>query len=146
MDDRKAVLKSLKKECRQGKREHYISWKVLAVLALVLALIGTVGVVFPQLRDRAGIADVLSTVEGWLRQAESALRTDGIVSAFQDWLKDEQLSRICGFAAAVCLCLFVVFAALWGRGKRKWKRSGAYLDYRTMQVTLKAERQTVKGK
>ena len=36
--------------------------------------------------------------------------------------------------------LFVVFAIFWCRGRRKWKKSQADLDYKTMKATLREER------
>ena len=43
----------------------------------------------------------------------------------------------------IALCgvvLFVIFAILWSRGKEKWKRTAAYLSYRTMKTTLREEK------
>lgn len=47
---------------------------------------------------------------------------------------------LCRAVAAVSWLLFVVFTVFWGVGKRKWKKSQPYLDYKTMKRTLKEER------
>ena len=47
---------------------------------------------------------------------------------------------LCRAVAAISWLLFVVFVVFWGIGKRKWKKSEAYLDYKTMKRTLKEER------
>ena len=47
---------------------------------------------------------------------------------------------VCWIAAPVCLAGYIFFAIMWRRGKKKWKTAEAYLDYRTMKNTLKAEK------
>lgn len=46
----------------------------------------------------------------------------------------------CWIAAPVCLAAFVFFAIMWHRGKKKWKKTQEYLDYKTMKTTLKEEK------
>lgn len=36
--------------------------------------------------------------------------------------------------------LFIPMLILWVRGKKKWKKTPAYLNYRTLKKTLKAEK------
>lgn len=144
MDDRKEVLKSLKKERKLAKREHYTRWKALAVLVLVIALLCALTVAVEKLQDEESIAGVTEQLRDLVRQAETDLGLD--LSGIELWWQDGRIGIICSVAALTCLLLFVVFAVLWGRGKRKWKRSDAYLDYRTMKVTLKAEKLAAKGK
>ena len=43
-------------------------------------------------------------------------------------------------ATAVLWVLYALMLALWIRGKKKWKKSEAYLDYKTMKNTLKQEK------
>lgn len=47
---------------------------------------------------------------------------------------------ICGAIAAVSGAAALVFAVFWSRGVKKWRRTGAYLDYRTLYNTLKEEK------
>ena len=42
--------------------------------------------------------------------------------------------------AIIFWVLNIVMAVLWGIGKGKWKKSEAYLNYKTMKATLKAEK------
>lgn len=46
----------------------------------------------------------------------------------------------CWIATPVCLAVYIFFVIMWSRGKKKWKKSDAYLDYKTMKTTLKEER------
>jgi beta-glucosidase len=46
-------------------------------------------------------------------------------------------------ARAIAVVLWVLHLAavvLWGLGKKKWKKSQAYLDYRTLKNTIKQEK------
>jgi len=43
----------------------------------------------------------------------------------------------------LCAAAAVVFGILWGRGKRKWKQSEAYLNYQTLKTTLQEEEKPV---
>ncbi len=144
MDDRKEVLKNLKKERKMAKREHFTRWKVLAVLVLVIALLCAVTVAVEKLQDKEPIADATEQIRDLVREAETHLGLD--LSGVRLWWQDGRLAILCNLVALTSLVLFAVFAALWGRGKRKWKRSDAYLDYKTMKVTLKAEKLAAKGK
>ena len=42
---------------------------------------------------------------------------------------------ICKAVAACSWVLFVIFACLWAAGKAKWKKTQAYLDYKTLKNT-----------
>lgn len=44
--------------------------------------------------------------------------------------------------AVVTGLLFVAMLVLWRKGSRKWKRTEAYLNYKTLENSLKAERKT----
>ena len=46
----------------------------------------------------------------------------------------------CWIAAPVCLAAYIFFAIMWHRGKKKWKKTQEYLDYKTMKTTLKEEK------
>ncbi len=144
MDNRKEVLKSLKKERKMARREHYTRWKALAILVLVISLVCALTVAVGELQDAEPFSLGIEKALELLRQAETELGLD--LSGARLWWQDGRIGIICSVAALVCFVLFVVFAVLWSRGKRKWKRSDAYLDYRTMKVTLKAEKLAAKGK
>ena len=42
--------------------------------------------------------------------------------------------------AAAALALSLIALILWGVGKKKWKKTIEYLDYRTMKNTLRQEK------
>jgi beta-glucosidase len=46
----------------------------------------------------------------------------------------------CRIAAPVCLAACIFFVIMWHRGKKKWKKTQEYLDYKTMKTTLKEEK------
>ena len=46
----------------------------------------------------------------------------------------------CRIIAPVCAALFIFFAVMWIRGKKAWKKTEGYLNYRTMKNTLKEEK------
>ena len=46
----------------------------------------------------------------------------------------------CWIIAPVCAAAYIFFVIMWHRGKKKWKKSEAYLDYRTLKNTLKEEK------
>ncbi|MBE7002408.1 MAG: hypothetical protein E7421_06940 [Ruminococcaceae bacterium] len=50
------------------------------------------------------------------------------------------LVTACRIIAAVSALALVFFAVMWHRGKKKWKKTEGYLDYRTMKNTLKEEK------
>ena len=43
-------------------------------------------------------------------------------------------------ATAVFFAAYIFFAVMWRRGKKKWKKCDAYLDYKTMKTTIKEEK------
>ena len=46
----------------------------------------------------------------------------------------------CWIAAPVCLAAYIFFVIMWHRGKKKWKKTQEYLDYKTMKTTLREEK------
>jgi len=56
------------------------------------------------------------------------------------WVFETGLVIACRVAAVVSAVLLVFFAIMWSRGKKKWKKTEAYLDYRTLKTTLKEEK------
>lgn len=46
----------------------------------------------------------------------------------------------CWVIAPVCAAASVFFAIMWHRGKKMWKKTEGYLDYRTLKNTLKEEK------
>lgn len=144
LDDRKEVLKGLKKECKIAKREHYAGWKFLAILVLLVALLCALVVAAKQLQDCKPILDSVEQIKTAIGRVESDWGLD--LSGVRRWWSDGHPTLIAQTAGTISLILFVVFAAQWSRGKKKWKHSQAYLDHRTMKVTLQAEKLAVKGK
>ena len=48
----------------------------------------------------------------------------------------------CWIATGVFAAAFVFFAVLWHRGKKAWRKTNAYLNYRTLKNTLKEEKKS----
>ena len=120
MEQRLQELKTRKKACKQAKRKFVtlrktfsFCWGILAILLTLLAL-------------AAWFRGDL--VAGWL----TALGLD---------LQLGLLVRIFHWAAAGMWLLTLLFVILWFCGKRKWKQSAAYLDYRTIRNVMKQEKQ-----
>jgi len=47
---------------------------------------------------------------------------------------------LCRILTVVFLAAYVFFAVMWRRGKKAWKKTEGYLDYRTLKNTLKEEK------
>ncbi len=47
---------------------------------------------------------------------------------------------LCRAVALVSVVLFAFFTVMWGVGRRKWKKTQAYLDYRTAKAAAKEEK------
>ena len=120
MDERRQAVKRLRVTGKRMKRKYVTVWKTLAIIMIVLALIFVPQSLVPQLFNC-----ITQVLVGW---NESALL----------WL--------CRGVAAASLMLFAVFAALWGRGKRKWQKTQEHLEYQTLKRTLKAEKEESKQK
>ena len=50
------------------------------------------------------------------------------------------LVMICWAVVAVSVVAAVLFIVLWAKGSRKWKKTRAYLDYKTLKNTLQEEK------
>ena len=146
MDTRIAMLKSLRKEAKYERRKYFSVWKGLAVVMLLVVLLTALTGVATELQEQESVSRINRQLQDWITQAGEALDLPIDFSSVKSVLGHERFVPICQIVAGAALALLVLFAALWGRGKRKWKRSGAYLDYQTMYVTLKAERQAARGK
>ena len=53
---------------------------------------------------------------------------------------ETRLVILCRVFTVVFLAAYVFFAVMWARGKKKWKKTESYLNYRTMKNTLKEEK------
>ncbi|MBQ8748389.1 MAG: glycoside hydrolase family 3 C-terminal domain-containing protein [Oscillospiraceae bacterium] len=53
---------------------------------------------------------------------------------------ETKLVVLCRVFAVVSLVVFIFFAVMWARGKKAWKTTEGYLNYRTMKNTLKEEK------
>ena len=144
MDARKEELKYLKKECRHGKREYYTHWKVTGIFLLIVAMLCACVTAMAELKDCQPVADMIAKISELIQSLETKLGID--LSGLNIWWSDGRLATLCKMVLGSALVLFVIAAVLWGRGKRRWKRSDGYLDFRTLKTTLKAERQAAKGR
>ena len=130
MDDRKLQLKQLKKASKREKRRHVTFWKFLAVLLLILAVLSTVAVAvliaFEEILKMVEICECLAVVRPYMDEALAVRRLIP-----DNWA---------ALAAAVLWVLYLIAAILHSYGKKKWKKTEAYLDYMTMKNTLKQEK------
>ncbi|MBQ4641537.1 MAG: hypothetical protein IJB47_02865 [Oscillospiraceae bacterium] len=146
MDTRTAMLKTLKKEAKHERRKYYSLWKGLAVVMLLVVLFAVLVGAAEELQNQEPVSRILAYICDWKTQAETALGVELNLSPVESVLEHGLFIPICQAVAAAGFVLFLLFAVLWNHGKGKWKYSGAYLDYRTMYVTLKAERQAAREK
>ena len=65
----------------------------------------------------------------------NGLGADTVVKA-----KTPEIVVLVAVLAVVFLALYVLFAVLWSKGKKKWKKSQAYLDYQTLKRAIKDEK------
>lgn len=122
MDQRKAQLKTLKKAYKRAKRKSLGLWKCLAVLFLIVALLAAFVLFVP-------LVPTLLLV--------SFLPIELVRSLAENiWI----LYLMFG----VGLVLFIEAALIAKVEKKKLKKTAAYLDYRTMKLTLKAEKEATK--
>ena len=130
MDDRKLQLKQLKKASKREKRRYVTGWKFLAVLFLILAILSAVAVAalvaYEELLKLVETSELLAAIRPHM---DEILRVRRLIP--DNWVV---------LAAAVLWVLYLIAAILWNRGKKKWKKTEAYLDYLTMKNTLKQEK------
>ena len=131
MDERKLRLKQLKKERKKEKRRYVTLWKFFAVLFLILAILFSAAIVAVKLFSETAVAAAVGKI--WDVIAEKCR----ICAQFCPSAEN----AVMGIAAAVLWVLHIVAAALWSRGKKKWKKSDAYLSYKTLKSTIKQEKE-----
>lgn len=122
MEYRKEELKALKKASQKMRSKKTAGWKTVALISLLVALI-------------------LALVNAAVLFFDAALTA----------LIGGSFGHICGLIstsanmiwilAAVFAALFLAMLIPWSRGKRQWKRSQEYLDYKTMKTALALEKE-----
>lgn len=140
MDERKIRLKQLKKDCKKAKRKYFGGWKAVGVILLAIALLLTVACVI-----------VLPGMGGLSIGNTVVIPEDvRLISAVSDLVGVDLRELILPYAQQVLMALQIGTVAAWvlflltlipkGRGKKKWKKSEQYLDYRTLKNTLQQEK------
>ena len=123
MDERKLRLKQLKKASRKENCRYTALWKTLCVLLLLLALVAAVAVLAVKLPELPGITSL------WTLVGEAPVKP--LIMSLE--------LPLMAVAAALWV-LHIVTAALCCAGRKKWKKTESYLDYRTLKNTLKQEK------
>ncbi len=118
MDPRKEQLKYLKKEYRRKKRHAVTPWKILTVFGFICAAVLAAAGAYP-----------------FYEQAVVQL-----YPAAGNVVITDQTLLVVRAAALVSLVVGVSAAIMWGNGKKRLKRSEAFLNWRTMKEALRAER------
>ena len=118
MDQRKDQLKYLKKEYKRKKRHTITPLKVMTVLGFVCAAVLAAAGAYP-------------VYEATLVQ---------LCPAAGAFTVTQQALLVVRAAALVSLIVGVSAAIMWGNGKRKLKRSEAFLNWRTMKEVLHTEK------
>ena len=115
MDQRTEEMKRLKKAYKRLLWKRTGIWRVLEAFSLLAAAAFGATALVP------GMAQMLSN---WIPELDFLLQQQRVVAAALD-----------------CLVLFFLFCLAADLAGRKVDRSQAYLDYRTIKNTLKAEKQ-----
>ncbi len=118
MDQRQEQLKSLKKEYKREKRRIVTFWKVLTVLGFLGAALLAAAGAYPMYAQM--IAPVLP-------------------AEILPYITAKLLKILCA-CALVALAVGVSASIMWGNGKRKLKRSEAFLSWRTLKEVLREEK------
>lgn len=149
MDERKLRLKQLKKASKKAKRKYVTLWKTLGVLFLVCAIILSVSTGVVKLFDNAGadmvgdsfLGSFVSAMQEAYHHAMHALTNSFAMYGIGLDATGMPLFATLLAAAVVLWVLYTIMLVLWIRGKKKWKKSEAYLDYKTLKSTMKQEKQ-----
>lgn len=123
MDDRKLRLKQLKKDCAKEKRNHLAVPGFLAVFFFALAIIVTAAVLMVKLPGQP------LTERFWELVGENPVKP--LLEANVFFLM---------IGAAALWGVHLLFGILKAAAKGKWKKTEAYLDYRTLKNTLNQEK------
>lgn len=129
MDRRNEELKILKKAYKREKRSAVSFWKLLSILSAVLCL------ALAPLNLAAFLPGTVAMVDNGIALASKSL--PGVGS-----LLNELTARgnILVILLGVCLLILAVAVFMWIAGSRKLKKTDAFLSYRTLRETLKAEK------
>ena len=140
MDDRIIRLKQLKKDCKKAKRKYFGGWKAVGMILFALALLLTAAsvIVLPGM----GNVSIGNTV--------IVSRDTRLISAVGNLVGMDLRELILPYAQPVLMTLQIGTVAAWilflltlipkSKGKKQWKKSEQYLDYRTLKNTLQQEK------
>ena len=133
MDERLLQLKQMKKNCRRLINRAGSGWKAMAWVCFIILLAVLAAALFVRFEQLPFVQMV--DLKVWEPvKAALGLRMDfGFL---------RQLAGNYGMMAALGLgILWIVFAALGLGAAAKVKKSEAYLDYRTLRLTIKTEKE-----
>lgn len=143
MNQLEEKLKILKKESQKVKRRCIGAWKTLAVIFLILALVLTaIHFVLPLLE--AG-ADALVSSDLWQLAFPDSASGDAVRSLARTVaaLTDHPVYGMLRWIAPACWVVFYVTTVLWIVNRPKWRKSMAYLNYRTVANAILDEQEAL---
>lgn len=127
MDRRDEELKILKKAYKREKRRATGCWKFFCFVSLVLCVLLVPGCVMLLLPGNAAVS--------WAcRAVEPVFGSDTVIG----WLN--RYSNIFWIIFFIAVLVLIVSVIMWIAGSRKLKKTDAFLSYRTLRDTLKAEK------
>lgn len=142
MDDRKLRLKELKKASKKAKGRYFTGWKVVAIIFLALAILLTLAcvLILPTVGEIVlpnGQVLFELTKHTLMTSVSTAVGVDlnGLIMPYA-----QILSFYLPIGAVTAWLVLFIALIFWSEGKKKWKKSEQYLDYRTMKNTLKQEK------
>lgn len=143
MDERRQEWIMLKKQSVRMKRKYVAFWKTAAVAVLILLLLSILlyGLlnwdrVSPEL---PGTEKLHETVANVAERVLFFVKTQ-IAPQMEHAKVLQNLYTALQIAMASLAGMFGFFTVMWIFGKRSWKRTEAYLNFRTMQNTFRIEK------
>jgi len=141
MDERRAELKRLRKAAKKARRRSVSPWKGLGIFFLLLAILLSGVVALVKMPGAAvtecPFADALLAGESAVYSAWDLL-VNKVCPAYVGKVDFPELTVL--VVTAALWLLFILCLALWIRGKKKWKKTEEFLNYRTMKNVLREEK------
>ena len=133
MDERAYQLKEMKKAYKKVRARAVRKWKIPAVLFLLLCLLFTAVSVFVLAAQWAPVVFVDNQIWEPMKAKLNLGLDYGLLRQLA-----ESYAAACAAAAGL---LFILFTILWGHAAAKTKKTDAYLNYHTLMLTLKTEKE-----
>lgn len=141
MHQQEEKLQALKKESQQVKRRAIGAFKAVSVIFLILALLLTAAHFLLPLLETAADALLGSTL--WQQLVREPSVGMAIRSAAQTVtaLTAQNWFGLLRWIAPACWVVFYVMTLLWILRRPAWRKSMAYLNYRTMKNAMLDEKE-----